>query len=90
MRVLKWMVERIHGGAREVQETPVGFLPTPAALDTSGLRMPSAQLTEALRVDAGEWLHALSDLGEFYGQFGSRLPQPIVRQLAQTRRGFGG
>ena len=90
MRVLKWMVERIHGAAREVRETPIGFLPTPAALDTSGLDMRAPQLQEALRVDAGEWLHALSDLGDFYGQFGARLPQPIVQKLAETRRGFGG
>ncbi len=90
MRVLKWMVERIHGGAREVTETPIGYLPTPAALDTSGLTVRPAALQEALRVDAGEWLHALADLRDFYGQFGARLPQPIARQLAETRRSFGG
>jgi phosphoenolpyruvate carboxykinase (GTP) len=90
MRVLKWMVERIHGGARDVRETPIGFLPTPNGLDTSGLDMPSARLQEALRVDAGEWLDALSDLGDFYGQFGARLPQAIAQKLAETQRGFGG
>jgi phosphoenolpyruvate carboxykinase (GTP) len=90
MRVLKWMVERIHGGARDVSETPIGFLPTPTALDTSGLDVRPGQLQEALRVDAGEWLHALGDLGEFYSQFGARLPQPIAQKLAETRRGFGG
>jgi phosphoenolpyruvate carboxykinase (GTP) len=89
MRVLKWMVERIHGGARDARETPIGFLPTPETLDTSGLRLGPAQLSEALRVDADEWLQALADLDEFYGQFGSRLPPPIARQLADTRRGFG-
>ena len=89
MRVLKWMVERIHGGARDVTETPIGFLPTPAALDTTALDLRPDRLNEALRVDAGEWLHALSDLDEFYGEFGARLPQPIAQQLAQTRRGFG-
>jgi phosphoenolpyruvate carboxykinase (GTP) len=90
MRVLKWMVERIHGGARDVNETPIGFLPTPAALDTSGLDMREDRLQEALRVDAGEWLHALGDLGDFYGQFGARLPQAIAQKLTETRRGFGG
>jgi phosphoenolpyruvate carboxykinase (GTP) len=88
MRVLKWMVERIHGSARDVRETPVGFLPGPGALDTTGLRLRPGQLEDALRVDAGEWLDALGDLDEFYGQFGARLPQPIARQLADTRRAF--
>jgi phosphoenolpyruvate carboxykinase (GTP) len=89
MRVLKWMVERIHGGAREVAETPIGFVPTPGALDTSGLTMQPAQLRDALRVDAGEWREALADLGDFYAQFGSRLPQPIARHLAETQRSLG-
>jgi phosphoenolpyruvate carboxykinase (GTP) len=90
MRVLKWMVERIHGGAHDVQETPVGCLPTAGGLDTGGLKLRPEQLTEALRVDAGEWREALADLDEFYRQFGSRLPQAIARKLADTRRGFGG
>jgi phosphoenolpyruvate carboxykinase (GTP) len=90
MRVLKWMVERIHGGARDVNETPIGYLPKAGALDTAGLALRPGQIDEALRVDAGEWLHAFGDLDEFYGQFGSRLPQPIAQQLAETRRRFGG
>jgi len=90
VRVLKWMVERIHGGAPEVDETPIGFIPQPSALDTDGLALSTAQLREALRCDAGEWLQALGDLDEFYGQFGPRLPQPIARQLRETRKKFGG
>jgi phosphoenolpyruvate carboxykinase (GTP) len=90
VRVLKWMIERINGGAPEVDETPIGWIPRPAALDTSGLDMGRDQLREALRCDAGEWLQALADLDEFYAQFGSRLPAPIARKLAEARRGFGG
>src|SRR5438067_12772191 len=88
--VLKWMVERIHGGAPEVDETPIGWIPKPAALDPAGLGLTDAQLREALRCDAGEWLEALRDLDEFYAGFGDRLPQAISQQLAQTRQKFGG
>jgi phosphoenolpyruvate carboxykinase (GTP) len=90
VRVLKWMVERIHGSAREVDETPIGWIPRPAALDTDGLGLSTAQLQAALRCDAGEWLEALRDLDQFYGQFGARLPQAIVGQLAATRGKLGG
>jgi phosphoenolpyruvate carboxykinase (GTP) len=90
VRVLKWMVERIHGGAPEVDETPIGWIPRPSALDTSGLALGRDQLREALRCDAAEWLQALGDLDEFYGQFGSRLPSTIAHKLAEARRGFGG
>jgi phosphoenolpyruvate carboxykinase (GTP) len=90
VRILKWMVERIHGGAREVDETPIGWIPKPSALDTDGLALPDARLREALRCDGGEWLQALADLGDFYDGFGARLPAPIARTLAETRRAFGG
>src|SRR5689334_21559732 len=88
VRVLKWIIERVRGGGRAV-ETPIGFVPAPGALDTDGLSLSGAQLNEALKVDHGEWLQALADLGDFYDQFGARLPQPIARQLTETRRRLG-
>jgi len=88
VRVLKWMIERIRGTGR-AEETPIGWVPAAGALDTGGLDVTPAQLREALRCDAGEWLHALEELDEFYKQFGPRLPQPIADTLATTRRRFG-
>ena len=89
VRVLKWMVERIRGGAG-AQETPVGFVPAPGALDTSGLEVTPARLREALNCDAGEWLQALDDLEQFYQGFGDRLPATIAKSLAETQRRFRG
>ena len=37
-RVLKWIVERLDGAAEAV-ETPVGLVPTPGSIDTTGLDM---------------------------------------------------
>src|SRR5438552_2687239 len=88
VRVLKWIVERIRGGGR-AQETPIGWIPAADGLDTEGLGLSRAQVAEALRVDRGEWLQALADLGDFYDQFGSRLPQAIAATLADTRRKLG-
>jgi phosphoenolpyruvate carboxykinase (GTP) len=88
VRVLKWMVERIRGTAR-AEETPVGWVPAPGALDTNGLNVTPDRLKEALHIDAGEWLAALDDLGQFYDEFGPRLPAPISKSLAETRRKFG-
>jgi phosphoenolpyruvate carboxykinase (GTP) len=90
MRVLKWMVERIHGQRRDADETPIGWLPRPGDLDTTGLSVTPAQLKEALRVDAPEWLGALDDLEGFYRQFGTRLPGVISGKLAETQRKFRG
>jgi len=87
-RVLKWMVERIRGTAR-ADETPIGSIPAPGSLDLHGLAMPADRLAHALRVDSREWLSALDDLGEFYDQFGARLPVSISKTLAETRRKLG-
>jgi phosphoenolpyruvate carboxykinase (GTP) len=87
MRVLKWIVERIRGTGR-AEETPIGYVPAPGALDTDGLNVAPAQLREALRCDAGEWLAALDDLDQFFTGFGPRLPAPIAASLAETRRKF--
>jgi phosphoenolpyruvate carboxykinase (GTP) len=89
VRVLKWMIERVRGTGR-TEETPIGYVPAPGALDTAGLDVTPAQLREALRCDAGEWLAALDDLGQFFDGFGPRLPATIARSLADTRRRFGG
>jgi len=88
MRVLKWMVERIHGERPDALETPIGWLPRPADLDTAGTSMTPAALKEALRVDAQEWLTALDDLEGFYNGFGARLPASIAKTLAETKRKF--
>jgi phosphoenolpyruvate carboxykinase (GTP) len=89
MRIVKWMVERIRGRA-EAEETPIGWIPTPRALDLEGLDMPPHRLSTALRCDAGEWLGALEDLDQFYGEFGPRAPRAITEKLSDTRRRLGG
>jgi phosphoenolpyruvate carboxykinase (GTP) len=90
MRVLKWMVERIHGERTDAEKTPIGWLPRPGDLDTTGLSIAPAALKEALRVDAQEWLAALDDLETFYKGFGARLPASIAKTLADTQHKFRG
>jgi len=87
VRILQWMVGRIRGTAR-AYESPIGWLPTQDALNVDGLGVTPAQMREALRCDAGEWLAALDDLGGFYDQFGARLPTAISESLSDTRRRF--
>jgi phosphoenolpyruvate carboxykinase (GTP) len=89
VRILKWMVERIHGTGR-AEETPIGATPGAGALDLEGLSVTPDRLRQALHCDPREWLQALDDLDTFYQQFGGRLPAPIAEQLAVTRRRLGG
>ena len=84
-RVLKWIVDRIHGKA-DAAETPIGYVPRPNDLELDGLDVAPERLQAALSVERDEWIESLHDLGEFYRQFGSRLPAAIQEGLAQTAR----
>jgi phosphoenolpyruvate carboxykinase (GTP) len=75
-RVLKWITERLSGDA-EAQATPIGNLPTPDSLDTSGLAVSEADLALLLSVDAGTWQDEADHTREYFTTFGSHLPGPM-------------
>ena len=79
-RVLKWICERIDGTADAV-ETPIGFVPTPDALDLDGLDIPEADVEELLSVNPDDWRAELPDIREFYEGFGNRLPSELQTEL---------
>jgi phosphoenolpyruvate carboxykinase (GTP) len=79
-RVLKWVFERVDGTANAV-ETPIGFLPTPADLDTSGLSVNSADLDTILAVDVTGWREAIPQIREHYAAFGPKLPNKLMESL---------
>jgi phosphoenolpyruvate carboxykinase (GTP) len=79
-RVLKWIIERIEGEAEAV-ETPIGFVPTPEALDVTGLDVTADDLVEALRVDADEWKAEIPQVTEWFTKFGDKLPGVLWAEL---------
>jgi len=80
-RVLKWIFERVTGGA-EAADTPIGRLPAPGALDTSNLKLAPGALEQLLRVDVEGWSSELKAIREHYERFGTRLPQGLKDELA--------
>ncbi|MGI8793240.1 MAG: phosphoenolpyruvate carboxykinase (GTP) [Acidimicrobiales bacterium] len=79
-RVLEWVFNRIDGTAAAT-ETAIGYLPTPAALDTDGLDVADEDLAELLRVDNTEWLDEIPDIEQHYARFGDRLPDALRDEL---------
>jgi len=85
-RVLKWIVERLEGQAEAV-DTPVGRVPSKAALDLSGLTLTDADLQILLDVDADVWTEEAALIPAFYEKFGDRLPKALWGQhAALTKR----
>jgi phosphoenolpyruvate carboxykinase (GTP) len=89
-RVLKWIAERLDGKA-DARPTPIGNLPTPASLDTSGLSLTDKHLELLLSVDAEVWKEEASLIPAFYEKFGDRMPQglwdqydALVERLGET------
>ncbi|MEM7082367.1 MAG: phosphoenolpyruvate carboxykinase (GTP) [Pseudomonadota bacterium] len=76
LRVLRWIVGRCKNEADGV-ETPIGFLPTEASLDTDGLDIEPDVLAELLSIDAGKWRDEMTAIGEYLDSYGDRLPDAL-------------
>jgi phosphoenolpyruvate carboxykinase (GTP) len=83
-RVLAWIAGRLDGTAAAV-ETPIGRVPTPDALDLSGLDMSTEDITAALRVDPDEWRAELPQVTEWFRRFGDKLPAVLWAELDALR-----
>lgn len=83
-RVLKWVFERCSDrGAAET--TPIGYLPTLAGLDTSGLSLAPDALEQLLHVDTAAWRLEADALERYYTLFDDRLPAGIRSELNALR-----
>jgi phosphoenolpyruvate carboxykinase (GTP) len=79
LRVLKWVLERCEGRGGAV-DTPIGLVPTLDAIDRSGLSISDETMAALLRVDAAEWVEAVSAQENFFDSFGDRLPPGILQE----------
>jgi phosphoenolpyruvate carboxykinase (GTP) len=84
-RVLKWICERIEGTGSAL-ESPIGFLPSPNALDLNGLNLDPDDVRELLGVDKQGWLNEVDDVEKNYARFGSHLPPELADQLTELRK----
>lgn len=87
-RVLKWIVERLEGKAEAI-DTPVGYVPTPGALDVSGLDLTQEDLEAVLKVDAAEWRAEIPQITEWFDKFGDKLPGVLWAELDALKARLG-
>ncbi|MFZ1372778.1 phosphoenolpyruvate carboxykinase (GTP) [Nostocoides sp.] len=79
-RVLKWIIERLDGDAEAI-ETPIGLVPTPGAIDTTGLDMTPEQVAKALAVNEADWVNEIPLIEEWFAKFGDKLPGQLRGEL---------
>jgi phosphoenolpyruvate carboxykinase (GTP) len=89
LRVLRWIIDRCTGRAGAV-ESPIGLLPGPGEIDTTGLELADETLQELTTIEPALWKAEMRSIGDYFGTFGDRLPhelrdeyQKVLSQLEQ-------
>jgi len=88
LRAVEWAIRRCRGQAEGV-ETPIGVVPTPGALNLSGLDLSDDTVRTLLEVDRDAWHDEAASIEEFYQQFGDDLPAELADQLHKLKARLG-
>ncbi len=86
MRVLKWIVDRVHGRL-EARPGPFGMVPEYSDIDWSGLDFSQDKFTALTSINREEGLAEVEDLATYFARFGDHLPTRIESErLALAER----
>jgi len=85
LRVLLWILDRCEGKG-DALRTPIGYVPTPDAIATTGLKLSPEMLKELLTVDKDEWKHELELQKEWFDSIGPKLPEELRREYAELAK----
>lgn len=87
-RVLKWIIDRVEGkGSGE--STPIGTVPRVSDLDLTGLDVDTADVEQALIVDADEWRAELPLIEEWFAFIGDQLPTGLRDEFDALKQRLG-
>jgi phosphoenolpyruvate carboxykinase (GTP) len=84
LRVLEWILQRARGEGDAVA-TPIGYIPTPDALDMTGLDLEQGVMDELFRVDPAAWTEETNDIDKFFDTLGPRMPWELRNELEALR-----
>jgi phosphoenolpyruvate carboxykinase (GTP) len=78
-RVLKWMADRI-AGKGNAEQTVIGNVPAPGALDLSNVEISDDQLTQLLDVNPNVWFEEAEMQRAFFQRFGDKMPAALWQE----------
>jgi phosphoenolpyruvate carboxykinase (GTP) len=77
MRVLKWIVEKIHGKSNAV-ESPIGWMPHYDDIDWSGSDFSKQQFDQIMHIDREQWKEELLAHAQLFERMYDRLPKEFI------------
>ncbi len=77
MRVLEWVVNRVHGRASGI-ESPIGWMPRYEDLRWDGMNFPKETFLSLMEVDREQWKSELLSHRELFEKLYDRLPQEFM------------
>jgi phosphoenolpyruvate carboxykinase (GTP) len=77
MRVLKWIVDRVHGRARG-KETPIGWMPSYDDFQWDGLDFSRGQFETLQFIDLDAWRDEVLQHQQLFAELQDRLPSEMV------------
>lgn len=77
MRVLKWIVDRVHGRV-PTRESPIGWLPRYEDIDWTGLEFPRTAFEALQEVDRAQWRREVIEHEELFIDLHDHLPPEMV------------
>jgi phosphoenolpyruvate carboxykinase (GTP) len=80
MRVLKWIIGRVHGRAAAA-ETDLGWMPRFEDMDWTGLALTEATFAELTRVDGDAWRHELDLHADWFTKLSGHLPRSLELEM---------
>ena len=89
LRVVKWIFERCDGVGKG-KETPIGIVPTPDAIDQTGLDDLERGDGNARRRRARRLGGGVGDQATFFKSLGSRVPHEMFEEQKRLADALGG
>ena len=86
MRVLKWIIDRVHGRGYAV-ESPIGWMPRHEDIEWNGLDFPADKFFDLMAVGRDAGAAEAQAHEEQFDQFSDRLPEEFIfeRELLRSR-----
>ena len=88
LRVLRWIIDRCENRV-SAKETPIGYLPLAEDIDIAGLDIDSQTMESLLNVDAEQWREEMEMVGEYFDEYGNRLPAELRSQQEKAITDLG-